>query len=390
MNNSTDKTEKPVVTKSRANDQRRWMYDTGAGVWTNEGTPEKINSGIALMKSAGITDVIVGTWLSGPTWHAPEIEPNHPTIQAYKWDAVGHYLEEAALNGMSCHAYFSFGSRIGPYKPEFVTPGTPTNAFDVFMPEYQKWLVANIQECLERYPQFTGVSLDYTRIGGKHVGGPWAQRFLDETGFDLETCYWLSQYGGYYSDAGLVRTAILNDKGIDVAQTLPGWNASNIYRAIELYYKWAKYPIERFLNRVRAVMPAHMELSAYGLTHFPEWNDGRDLNGWVNSGLIDTGLSVVADFTKEQLQATKFGRRTDPQAFKFDTVPSSNIALVLRTYSGGDSNATIKSGATLQAEIDNIRVVYPDLPALGYYFLRGASQTWLTPDLVAVMKDATL
>ena len=377
-----------MLTKKRSFqfEGRTWMYDTAPSVWTNGGTPDVIDSGLELMKRAGITDVLISCWLSGPTWHNPSIEPNHSSVHAYKWDAVQYYIEAAARLGISCHAVFTFGNRIGGYKPEYVSPGTPANTFDVFMPQYQKWLTANINECLERYPGFKGVSLDYTRVGGRLTGEPWASRFFQETGYDLDTCFLLRQNGGYYSDLNMVRNAILESSGIDIKLTLPGYNADNARRAIELYYKFVKYPIERFIGRVKAVMPDAMELSAYGVTHFPEWHDGRDLNGWVESGLIDTGLSLAAGLTPEQLQATKYGRRIDPEFFKFETVPSSNIALILRTYNGGDSNTTLKTASELQSEIETLKTIYPDLPSIGYYFLQGANTRWVTPELADVMR----
>lgn len=242
-------------------------------------------------------------------------------------DTVAGLIDQAAASGIAVLLWFyvvhaGWGA---PVRPDLRSEDVPAHFYDVHDRRFRAWIVDLIGEAVQRYPQATGICLDYLRSGSSGWREPgWQDRYAAETQRSL-LADMLSSSGrasicAWHAEAC---TAILTD----IAQV------------------------------VRAVDAAKIIAVCAAADEADDRLQGRTAREWVNAGLADVVFWMDYRASPDFAEARRVsGSLRDPHALVMacaNFTPGDNAATT-----AGDLNALVRTLAANQQQLSADVAVY--------------------------------
>lgn len=162
LSNSTNTPKAPELAVKR---ERRVIFDEDMQWATSREATDRI---VERIVQAGFNVYIPCVW-HGRGAHFPtscaHIEPVLAKRIQSGDDPLGYLLQRAHARGIEVHPWFTVALRLDQRRPEFYSPETPANSYDVHNPEFRKFIVKLMVDMVRRYP-VDGINLDYIRSVG--------------------------------------------------------------------------------------------------------------------------------------------------------------------------------------------------------------------------------
>ena len=159
--------------------EKRVLFDEGPSQWQ---TPEKTDALIRKLVSAGINIYIPCVWHGDGTRYPSNVAPK--AAYARPGDPLKYLISRAHENGIEVHPWFTITLRKKAFLRSFYDSYTPPDAFDVFNPNFRKFISDVVIEVVTNY-DIDGVNLDYVRTMGGPRGPIKEKSYLSKYGRSL-------------------------------------------------------------------------------------------------------------------------------------------------------------------------------------------------------------
>lgn len=237
--------------------ESRVMFDEDMEWATSRAATDRI---ITKIKKAGFNVYIPCVWHGSNTLYPTSLAPMAASLSktsSQVSDPLSYLIEQAHLNGIEVHPWFTVVRRENDAFPHFAERGTPAEAYDVHNPGFRAFIVALMLDLVRRYP-VDGVNLDYIRSMGNCSSVSCQSDYLRSTGRNLRTDI----------------SAFTTDN--EAAKHLSEWNKTAVQRIIANFTKEAR--------RVRPGLIISVDSSLLSDFFLLQ---GNNAIAWANSGLAD-------------------------------------------------------------------------------------------------------
>lgn len=335
--------------------RRRYLYLGDPGYLT--ASPQAIDAALDRIDRAKITDVLLIVWNGqGAVWYQPTASVAD-TSSNQTWDALAYWISRAHRRGIRCHAWFAVAYRVATFNvyPAFSPAGTPASKYNLWLQPVRDWLAANVSELMRRY-EWDGIHLDYMRTGGLWEGTDAEARYLADTGRNLVT-----------------------DKAVWL--TTPGNSGGGIQMS-----NWLKAAVETTMDSLIAAAQAQhpgIERSTYGLGYACEYDQGRRIREWLDTGKMDVAFAEQYGDVPIQTQIDKaYNGWTDGVTTAAPIAAGKRMAIAFSIQGGDGSSAyTPYAGSVVANNLKHHRDLYPCADQALYVY-QGGPSVYLTDDQI--------
>lgn len=141
--------------------ETRAIFDEGTG-WTSKKGADRV---IKNIKKAGFNVYVPCVWHGSGTRYPSAAFPAEKGSHFQEADPLEYLIAKAHASGIQVHPWFTVSLRDREFLTSYYGPGTPSGAFDLHRPEFQRFIVDLIADVVRRY-KVDGINLDYVRTMG--------------------------------------------------------------------------------------------------------------------------------------------------------------------------------------------------------------------------------